>query len=99
MCIRDRYLILFAPHAFEPQRQLSSSKPPSPLVFLLISTHLDVYKRQDLRGQPESQELLVPQALAELQDLPELLDQLDLSDLPVLLDQLDLPVPQDQPDL
>ena len=33
------YLILFAPHAFEPQRQSSSSKPPSPLVFLLISTH------------------------------------------------------------
>src|SRR5574344_2099628 len=32
-------LILFAPHAFEPQRQLQSSKPPSPLVFLLISTH------------------------------------------------------------
>ena len=33
------YLILFAPHAFVPQRQLSSSKPPSPLVFLPISTH------------------------------------------------------------
>ena len=33
------YLILFAPHAFEPQRQLQSSKPPSPPVFLLISTH------------------------------------------------------------
>ena len=33
------YLILFAPHAFEPQRQLPSRKPPSPLVFLLISTH------------------------------------------------------------
>ena len=33
------YLILFAPHAFEPQRQLQSSKPPSPLVFFLISTH------------------------------------------------------------
>ena len=33
------YLILFAPHAFEPQRQSSSSKPPSPLVFLPISTH------------------------------------------------------------
>ena len=33
------YLILFAPHAFAPQRQLMSSKPPSPLVFLLISTH------------------------------------------------------------
>ena len=33
------YLILFAPHAFVPQRQLWSSKPPSPLVFLQISTH------------------------------------------------------------
>ena len=33
------YLILFAPHAFVPQRQLRPSKPPSPLVFLLISTH------------------------------------------------------------
>ena len=33
------YLILFAPHAFAPQRQLPSSRPPSPLVFLLISTH------------------------------------------------------------
>ena len=33
------YLILFAPHAFEPQRQFLSSKPPSPPVFFLISTH------------------------------------------------------------
>ena len=33
------YLILFAPHAFVYQRQLWSSKPPSPLVFLPISTH------------------------------------------------------------
>ena len=33
------YLILFAPHAFVPQCQLQSSNPPSPLVFLLISTH------------------------------------------------------------
>ena len=33
------YLILFAPHAFMPQRQLQSSKSPSPLVFLPISTH------------------------------------------------------------
>ena len=31
------YLILFAPHAFVPQRQCQSRKPPSPLVFLLIS--------------------------------------------------------------
>ena len=33
------YLIPFATHAFVPQRQLLSSKLPSPLVFLLISTH------------------------------------------------------------
>ena len=33
------YLILFAPHAFVPQRQLQSREPPSLLVFLLISTH------------------------------------------------------------
>ena len=33
------YLILFATHTFVPQRQLQSIKSPSPLVFLLISTH------------------------------------------------------------
>src|SRR5690606_39328728 len=33
------YLILFAPPAFAPQRQLQARKPPSPLVFLPISTH------------------------------------------------------------
>ena len=33
------YLILFAPHAFAPQRQLQARKPLSPLVFLPISTH------------------------------------------------------------
>ena len=33
------YLILFAPHAFAPERQCLSGKPPSPLVFLLISAH------------------------------------------------------------
>ena len=33
------YLILFATHAFEPQRQSRSSRPPSPLVFFLISKH------------------------------------------------------------
>ena len=33
------HLIPFAPLAFEPQCQLQSRKPPSPLVFLLISTH------------------------------------------------------------
>ena len=33
------YLILFAPHAFAPQRQFRTSEPPSPLVFLRISTN------------------------------------------------------------
>ncbi len=33
------YLILFAPHAFVPQRQQRSRKPSTPPVFLLISTH------------------------------------------------------------
>ncbi len=33
------YLILFAPHAFEYQRQLRTRKPPTLLVFFLISTH------------------------------------------------------------
>ena len=33
------YLILFATHTFVPQRQLKPSRPPSPLVFLPISTH------------------------------------------------------------
>ena len=34
------YLIRFAPHAFEPERQNRTSESPSPLVFLPISTHL-----------------------------------------------------------
>ncbi len=33
------YLIPFAPHAFASQRQYRSRKPPSPPVFLQISTH------------------------------------------------------------
>ena len=33
------YLILFAPHAFAPQRQYRASEPPSLLVFLRISTN------------------------------------------------------------
>src|SRR5699024_5861163 len=33
------YLILFATHAFEPQRQLQTRQPPSPLVFFHLSTH------------------------------------------------------------
>ena len=34
-----RSLICFAPLAFVPQRQEKNSNMPSPLVFLLISTH------------------------------------------------------------
>ncbi len=33
------YLILFAPHAFVPQRQSQFSKLPSQLVFYVISKH------------------------------------------------------------
>src|SRR5947207_13975026 len=33
------YLILFAPHAFAHQRQYLPRSPPSPLVFLPISTN------------------------------------------------------------
>ena len=33
------YLIRFATHAFAPQRQKQPRGPPSPLVFLPISTH------------------------------------------------------------
>ncbi len=38
-CGLPGYLILFAPHAFAPQRQYLSRKSPSPPVFLLISTN------------------------------------------------------------
>jgi len=33
------YLILFAPHAFVPERQLQSSKLPSLSVFFMVSMH------------------------------------------------------------
>jgi hypothetical protein len=33
------YLILFAPHAFVPQRQIRLRELPSQLVFCVISTH------------------------------------------------------------
>ncbi len=49
------YLILFAPHAFAPQRQLQPRKSPSPLVFLHISTHFTA-----TRGIPLSSSALKP---------------------------------------
>ena len=39
------YLILFAPHAFVPQRQLQTSRPPSPLMFFVISKHFTATPR------------------------------------------------------
>jgi hypothetical protein len=39
------YLILFAPHAFVPQRQLRTSDLPSPLAFRVISTHFTATPR------------------------------------------------------
>ena len=47
------YLILFASHAFEPQRQLVPSRLPSPSVFFLISTHSTA-----TAGIPPASELL-----------------------------------------
>ncbi len=38
------YLILFATHAFAPQRQYSARGPPSPQAFLLISTHSPLHQ-------------------------------------------------------
>ena len=49
------YLILFATHAFVPQRQLKPSRPPSPLVFLPISTHFTA-----TRGIPPASTSLKP---------------------------------------
>ena len=68
------YLILFAPHAFAPQRQLSSSKPPSPLVFLLISTHFTA-----TLGIPLSSPALKKYSFHPITGLsPELLRQTDI---------------------
>ncbi len=38
------YLILFAPHAFAPQRQYRPREPPSPPVFLPISAHSPLHR-------------------------------------------------------
>src|SRR5699024_9090910 len=47
------YLILFATHAFAPQRQLQTRESPSPLGFLHISTHFTA-----TRGIPLSSSVL-----------------------------------------
>ena len=48
-------LLLFATHAFAPQRQLQTRESPSPLVFLHISTHFTA-----TRGIPLFSPILKP---------------------------------------
>src|SRR5690606_16548973 len=57
------YLILFAPHAFVPQRQERPRKSLSPLVFLPISTHFTA-----TLGIPLSSAVLQP---ASIKGTPE----------------------------
>ncbi len=52
------YLILFATHAFAPQRQETPSLLPSPWVFLLISTHFTVTP-----GVPQTSASLQPASM------------------------------------
>src|SRR5690606_42077749 len=42
------YLILFAPHAFAPQRQIRSSQPPSPPVFKSEEHTSELQSRENL---------------------------------------------------
>ncbi len=58
------YLILFAPHAFAPQRQLRPRDPPSPPVFLLISAHFTA--TPGIPVSPTALSLPVPTAGPEL---------------------------------
>ena len=68
------YLIPFAPLAFEPQCQLQSRKSPSPLVFLLISTHFTA-----TLGIPLSSPALKKYSFHPITGLsPELLRQTDI---------------------
>ncbi len=52
------YLIPFAPLAFAPQRQYQAREPPSPQVFLPISTHFTATP-----GIPLSSPVLKPNSL------------------------------------
>src|SRR5512137_1963657 len=52
------YLILFAPHAFAPQRQYRSREPPSPPVFFPISTNFT-----STLGIPPSSPVLKPSSI------------------------------------
>ena len=68
------YLIPFTTLAFEPQCQLQSRKSPSPLVFLLISTHFTA-----TLGIPLSSPALKKYSFHPITGLsPELLRQTDI---------------------
>ncbi len=58
------YLILFAPHAFAPQRQFLSRSSPSPPVFFLISKISPLHQEFQLPLQNSS--LTVPSAILRL---------------------------------
>src|SRR5699024_7914886 len=64
------YLILFATHAFAPQRQLQTRESPSPLVFLHISAHFTA-----TRGISLSSSVLKPPSFY----LPVLVELLDVT--------------------
>ncbi len=64
------YLILFAPHAFAPQRQYWPRSPPSPLVFLPVSTNFT--------STPEFRDPLPYSSLAVSRALPGLSPGLSL---------------------
>src|SRR5262252_7472266 len=71
------YLILFAPHAFAPQRQYLPRSPPSPLVFLPISTNFT-----STPGIPRSSSVFKPSSFECTSSVkprdftPDLLDRL-----------------------
>src|SRR3712207_7627133 len=55
------YLILFAPHAVAPQRQVQASSPPSPPVFFPISTN----RSEEHTSELQSRQYLVCRLLLE----------------------------------
>ena len=63
------YLILFAPHAFVPQRQKWTKKLPSPSVFLSRSTHFTATPRIPLLSSILKQISLNHELLVKLGDL------------------------------
>ncbi len=63
------YLIPFAPLAFASQCQISARKPPSPLVFLPISTHFTATPGIPLSSLILNTDSFLKGPAVELQDL------------------------------